>query len=677
MLGRGTGHHIPIADPSWQDGALRLKHRQGGWLVTNGMPHGVFLDGSPLGPWYEGANLQPTAATLLRLNLHGDEPISANAQERRGVIALPQRRKSNTAWWQYALLAICLVLIVVLLIPDIQFKEAMPQARNSAANERLEQEVRFLRRFDSPLILKPIKLEPEGFRARFEDINRSLAGHLQQHGKLPPVLAANVLKSCAEALQLLHSQKMGHGCLGTTTVLVGPQGEVKLGDFLGYTISSNEALPEPDPIPRFLAPEFLDAAYGPCGVLSDLYALGYLTLEMLTGSSFHRLFGLNDLSEAAAWHADPSRSLEGWRESLYQVPSGLLDIHVRLPRADAGARVALLSGLGGVWRLYDLRSRPHCTVNGKKSAVQTLPDKATLTLGKQRFRVRLGPKLDARRLMGSIELVQKIHQGQHGKVYLGWCHRRHKALALRVFPQAHAEDEDWVKRFLRGTHDASAMRHPHILKLYEGGRRKSQGLDVWYLVMEYCALGSLRDWLKASVVLNETQVMTMVQHIGRALTTSAERNLVHRNINPSCILFDERTRAKLGDFTLMRGGIDLGSSQSSGAGILPVESVYQAPELLLGEPILEPSIDVYALACCAFEALTGKPPFDPNLSRLALIERKKGEAPDLLTAYPGGRPAWAAAFKRAMAPTHAGRFRSVKEFVNALALPLRKPSETK
>jgi serine/threonine protein kinase len=638
------------------------------------------------------------------------------------------------------------------------FKESMPQARNSSATDRLEQEVRFLRRFDSPLILKPIKLETDAFRVRFEDISRSLAGHLQQHGKLPPVLAANVLKSCAEALQLLHSQKIGHGCLGTSNVLVGPQGEVKLGDFLGYTIGSNEALPEPDPMPRYLAPEFLDAAYGPCGVISDLYALGYLTLEMLTGSGFHRLFGLNDLSEAAAWHADPSRTLEDWRESLYQVPSGLLDIieglipksqalrrfrtarevieqlerlkitsgqnlpvvreddtnediikppsrpgnllimqsvsgdtrvrlflpaqpvlvgssprcHVRLARGDAGARVALLSGLGGVWRIYDLRSKPPCTVNGKKAAVQTLPDKATISFGKQRFRVRLGPKLDARRLMGSIELVQKIHQGEHGKVYLGWCHRRHKALAVRVFPQAHAEDEEWVKRFLRGTHDASAMRHPHILKLYEGGRRKAQGLDVWYLVMEYCALGSLSDWLKATMVLDERHVLSMVQHIGRALTTSAERNLVHRNINPSCILFDERTRAKLGDFTLLRGGIDLGSSQTSTGGTLPVESAYQAPELLLGEPILEPSIDVYALACCAFEALTGKPPFDPHLSRIELIERKMTEAPDLMVAFPAGRPGWAAAFKRAMSPKHADRFRSVKDFVNTLALPLRK-----
>jgi hypothetical protein len=123
-LGRGTGHHISIADPSWQDGALRLQHRQGGWLVTNSMPHGVFLDGRPLAPgkegtWYEGAVLQPTAATLLRLNLHGDETIPDNVLEKRGVIALPPRRKSNTAWWQYAVLAFCLVLIAALLIPDI------------------------------------------------------------------------------------------------------------------------------------------------------------------------------------------------------------------------------------------------------------------------------------------------------------------------------------------------------------------------------------------------------------------------------------------------------------------------------------------------------------------------------------------------------------------------------
>src|SRR5262249_28971755 len=75
-IGRGAGNHIKVEDPAWQGGHLRVQHVQGGYLVTNGMPHAVFLDGAVLEEgeqrtWYHGTTLQPTAATILAL--HADE----------------------------------------------------------------------------------------------------------------------------------------------------------------------------------------------------------------------------------------------------------------------------------------------------------------------------------------------------------------------------------------------------------------------------------------------------------------------------------------------------------------------------------------------------------------------------------------------------------------------------
>ncbi len=94
-----AGHQIRLSDPAWPDGSIRIQLRQGGYLVTNDLPHPVYLDGEPLAPaasrnLYHGAALQPTRGTLLRL---GIVAAPAGVAPAAGVIATPPpvERRSN------------------------------------------------------------------------------------------------------------------------------------------------------------------------------------------------------------------------------------------------------------------------------------------------------------------------------------------------------------------------------------------------------------------------------------------------------------------------------------------------------------------------------------------------------------------------------------------------------
>lgn len=84
-IGRGAGNAIRVPDPAWPSGSLRIQHRQGGYVVTNHLPHAVYLDEKPLAPdqqqtWYAGGLLQPTASTLLRLVVaDGETESDANS----------------------------------------------------------------------------------------------------------------------------------------------------------------------------------------------------------------------------------------------------------------------------------------------------------------------------------------------------------------------------------------------------------------------------------------------------------------------------------------------------------------------------------------------------------------------------------------------------------------------
>lgn len=94
-IGRGSGNHIRLTDPAWQEGHLELVNRGGGWLVVNRMPHGVFHQGQILEPgksrtWYEGELLQPTAGTLLVLRSDDSKPSGG-----QGIVSMPPAEKAK------------------------------------------------------------------------------------------------------------------------------------------------------------------------------------------------------------------------------------------------------------------------------------------------------------------------------------------------------------------------------------------------------------------------------------------------------------------------------------------------------------------------------------------------------------------------------------------------------
>ncbi|MCY2938125.1 MAG: hypothetical protein NTV55_07190 [Planctomycetota bacterium] len=111
-IGRGGGNHIRLNDQAWQEGFLELIGKDGGWLLVNRMPHGIFHRNEVLEPgksrtWYEGEIVQPTGETLLSLKV--DDKSKPNGQP---VTALPPAKgKKIVPAWKLALLGGLLLLL--------------------------------------------------------------------------------------------------------------------------------------------------------------------------------------------------------------------------------------------------------------------------------------------------------------------------------------------------------------------------------------------------------------------------------------------------------------------------------------------------------------------------------------------------------------------------------------
>ncbi len=99
--------------------------------------------------------------------------------------------------------------------------------------------------------------------------------------------ACRVVVTAADALAYSHAQGIAHGNLKPSNILVPPSGAVRLTDFgLAAPIVAEQPSPLLDIIalygnPAYLAPELVRG--GPPTPASDIYALGLILYQMLTG----------------------------------------------------------------------------------------------------------------------------------------------------------------------------------------------------------------------------------------------------------------------------------------------------------------------------------------------------------------------------------------------------------
>ncbi len=202
-------------------------------------------------------------------------------------------------------------------------KQVRPGAAHQCAlGRQLAAEFRLLESLDHPNLLKPVRLAAD--RAVYTDALYPLDRHLALAGPLTPEQVVGVLAPATGVLEYLHLRRRGHTGVAPAAFLVGPCNELLFAPFADTPLGGTP--PQPDLDSRYLAPELIDSGIGPWGASADLYALGYVALELLSGNRFGELFGLPHGANWLSWHADPERRLRDWKPRVPHVPPNLLEI---------------------------------------------------------------------------------------------------------------------------------------------------------------------------------------------------------------------------------------------------------------------------------------------------------------------------------------------------------------
>ena len=113
---------------------------------------------------------------------------------------------------------------------------------------------------------------------------KSLKEEIEEKGPLPPDEAVRIARQICEALRHAHAHHIIHRDVKPHNVLITPEGRVKVGDFGIAGAATGSTVTYPGALlgtVYYFSPEQAQGKYG--DERSDLYALGVVLFEMLTG----------------------------------------------------------------------------------------------------------------------------------------------------------------------------------------------------------------------------------------------------------------------------------------------------------------------------------------------------------------------------------------------------------
>jgi len=260
-------------------------------------------------------------------------------------------------------------------------------------------------------------------------------------------------------------------------------------------------------------------------------------------------------------------------------------------------------------------------------------------------------------VIAGYRIVSLIGRGGMGVVYEAVQLTLDRPVALKLIDPAHADDEEFRARFVRESHVAAALEHPHVIPVYEA--REDGGL--LFIAMRLVRGPSLAELFTAEAPLVPARAVRLLSQVASALGAAHARGLVHRDVKPANILLHERDHAYLTDFGVSH---EVGDEGLTGIGERLGTVDYMAPEQCRGERV-GPAADIYSLGCVLYEALTGRPPYPAASEAARIAAHLHDPPPSASERWPAVPAALDAVIIRALDKEAGGRFASADELALA------------
>ena len=533
-----------------------------------------------------------------------------------------------------------------------------------AFRARLKQEIELIATLEHPSIVKVYDFGD--YESRPYVVMPYLEGgtletRLRAVGSFEPQSLAPIIDRVAAALDEAHARGILHGQIMPSNILFDGQGQAYLSDFrilaLAETGTDLTNLDNPANAAKYLSPEqvraFVNAEPVRPDARSDIYALGVVLFEMLTGQTPYQAA---TPSETALAHLEAPIPL--LRQINPDLPRAYQTIIKRTLAKDPQKRYPTAGTLSA--RLKEVQAgRGHLSHISDLIEVPSLPPlplpQATAARsGTSPLEVTTAKKL------GRYHLVRELGRGTMGVVYLAFDPDLKRQVAIKVLP-AHVVTTPHLRR--RFQHEAkliARLDHDAIAHVYDVGDYD----DQLFIVMRYLSGGTLAEKL-AQTTLKLHQIGPIIQRVAEALDAAHAQHIIHYDVKPGNILFDARGEAFLADFgiAVLQERTTVETLENSIAGT----PKYMSPEQVKAitkqtdRKKADGRSDIYALGVVLFEMLTGQVPYQVATPRATALAHLTEPVPDILKLKPNLPAAGQEVINRALAKNPAERYQTAQE----------------
>jgi tRNA A-37 threonylcarbamoyl transferase component Bud32 len=271
-------------------------------------------------------------------------------------------------------------------------------------------------------------------------------------------------------------------------------------------------------------------------------------------------------------------------------------------------------------------------------------------------------------LEGNYRATRFVGRGAMGSIYEATQLRLNKRVAIKVISRDLAENPLALQRFRREAEVTSQLGHPHIVNVFDFG---TTPLGDPFMAMEFLEGEDLETRIRRVGKLPLPAVTLIVRQVASALAATHSGGIVHRDLKPANIFLvrvqGEPEFTKVVDFGISK--VHAGATRLT-KGLLALGTPqFMAPEQAASRlDEIDHRVDQWALACIAFEALCGRPPFRADEPVALVYQILHEDPPPLRELQPDLPAALQSVFNRALAKGVNDRFENISAFGRAFEI---------
>ncbi len=398
-------------------------------------------------------------------------------------------------------------------------------------------------------------------------------------GPMVPQAAATLAETLARAVQCVHDQQIVHRDLKPANVLLTGDGTPKIADFgLAKRLDDDPGLTGSQAIlgtASYMAPEQAAGHTRQAGPAADVYALGAILYECLTGRPPFReaTFALTVHKVLSEDPAPPRRLEPG-------VPVALEAVCLKCLEKEPARRYASAGTLADDLARVLAGEAPEATaVNAAERHARAVRK-------------------------AGYEVVKWLGYGRTDNLHL--YEGRDASIGRRVVLKVDESPADSPARarFRREAEITAQLYHPNVVQLYRFG--EESGLA--FAVLEYVDGGTLTQQF-AGLALPPRVAAQIVEALAKAVRYLHQQRVVHGGLVPGNVLLTASNVPKLGGFG-MAWRLDEPPEARLQEDFVGGDIAYLAPEVVDGRwKHVGVAADIYGLGGILYRLLTGHRPY--------------------------------------------------------------------